>query len=292
MIRKMCLWCILLACAAPIPAQVPHQKPMLGQQIDWSNSISEGLVGYWLMNEGAGGTVYDLSGNGNHGTLEGNTSWKAGKYGSCLDFDGDGDYVSFSEAILLGTPITISVWVNVTSVPLWTTRSLFSISDTDSSNYYIQVAVSRSGGDEIYFKAEFRDTSSGVATSSATSTGAWYHVVGVFPNAISRSIYVDGAVTVDNTVRYGVGSNQDSSAIGGRLDSGGLVGSLDGQIDDVMIFDRALSAAEIRSLYADPYQMFVDDDDYVALWQAALSDAGGSSILPILQQRRQREAQQ
>ncbi len=61
----------------------PHVKPPLGTPI---YKPDPSLVGHWLMNEGAGNTVYDLSGNGYHGTLSGAT-WSTGIYGSRLYAD-------------------------------------------------------------------------------------------------------------------------------------------------------------------------------------------------------------
>ena len=59
-----------------------NQKPILGRGINWGDPLARGLVGYWLMNEGVGNKVYDLSGNGRTGTISG-ALWTAGKFGRC-----------------------------------------------------------------------------------------------------------------------------------------------------------------------------------------------------------------
>ena len=74
-----------------------NQKPILGNQINFAHSLAQGLVGYWLMNEGCGDKIYDLSGSGNTGTISEFSStsiWNPGRSGICLNFDGDYGYIS------------------------------------------------------------------------------------------------------------------------------------------------------------------------------------------------------
>ncbi|MFB0523909.1 MAG: hypothetical protein ACETVZ_00085, partial [Phycisphaerae bacterium] len=67
---------------------MPILKPIRAIQLNKSHPFARGLIGYWIMNEGGGSKVFDLSGNDNTGTFVGNTAWAAGKFGSCLSFDG------------------------------------------------------------------------------------------------------------------------------------------------------------------------------------------------------------
>ena len=69
--KKLFLFLLSLSLLSSCLADEWIQKPPLGIQIDWSNPITKGLVGCWLFNEGSGDKVYDLSGNGNTGTLTG-----------------------------------------------------------------------------------------------------------------------------------------------------------------------------------------------------------------------------
>ena len=78
-----------------------QQKPILGRQIDWSHSLSDGLVGLWLMNEGSGNTVADLSGNGLLQTLSG-PEWVASKYGPGVSYiSGNSDYSAVAHSSLI-----------------------------------------------------------------------------------------------------------------------------------------------------------------------------------------------
>jgi len=79
---------------------MPQLKPTRGIRLNKSHPLARGLVGCWLFNEGSGGQVYDLSGNGGDGTITG-AVWSAGKFGSALDFDGGTDVISVgSKAVI------------------------------------------------------------------------------------------------------------------------------------------------------------------------------------------------
>jgi len=100
-------------------------KPRLGTPLNKGHRLSKGLVGCWLMNEGCGGEVFDLSGNKNTGTLSGDTAWAAGKHGSCLSFDGNGDYVTLAGRQFYGQ-FTISALVRSTTGDTGVNQYIFS----------------------------------------------------------------------------------------------------------------------------------------------------------------------
>jgi len=96
----------------------PNQKPCLGLQVNWAHPLSQGLVGCWLFNEGSGGQVFDLSGNGNTGTLIGTAHFGSGKFGSGLVLDGDSDYVDLADLMsgMKYTQGTVFVWVKADAI--------------------------------------------------------------------------------------------------------------------------------------------------------------------------------
>jgi len=82
--------------------------------------IGEGLVAYWPLDEGAGNSTSDVTGNGSNGTLNGGPVWAEGKMGGALNFDGDDDYVDCGNAPVLdfGTgDWTVSAWIKVATTP-------------------------------------------------------------------------------------------------------------------------------------------------------------------------------
>ena len=74
----------------------------------------DGVVASWLMDEGSGNTVYDTSGNNNHGTIYGAT-WVDSPYGKALSFDGVDDYIEVndSDSLDITDEITIMSYVNI-----------------------------------------------------------------------------------------------------------------------------------------------------------------------------------
>ena len=94
---------------------MPVLKPIRGIRQNKSHPLARGLVGYWLLNEGTGEKAFDLSDNGNTGTLQGDTHFVPGKFGSALDLDGTGDYVSCGVAsnFNITDQITMAAWVSV-----------------------------------------------------------------------------------------------------------------------------------------------------------------------------------
>ncbi len=177
-----------------------------GQSDKW---ISDGLVGYWKMDESAttSGAI-DSSGNGNNGTYEGTASTTGGKFGRGGVFDGDSDYIDAGN-INQGIK-TISFWVKSASVNE-------SVIDFDDGTHVILI-------------------SSGEVSANGFS---------------KPIIFVDGEVesSVDTnwhfiTIKTNTSINVNNLNIG-RISTN----YFDGAIDEVRIYNRALSKTEVQKLY-------------------------------------------
>lgn len=233
---------ILLLCAVPCWAYVPNQKPMLGEQIDWSNPLAKSLVGYWLMNEGAGTQVNDLSGNGHTGAISGAT-WQAELRGSSLSFAGanSGDGVAVSAVVAV--PLTLTAWVYPIAYDGLYNYFLAgpTISDAFRVNSSGQALVLRIG------------STSYTASTGAVSTGAWHHVAVTVNGGGAVTYYIDGLPRGGAT---GASGTFTLNWIGRRDTIQSDHYEWHGQIDSSAVYNRALTATEIASLYADPYQLF------------------------------------
>ena len=216
------------------------------------------LVGYWPLNETSGTNAPDESGNGNDGTLVNmeDADWVDGVVGKCLDFD-DGDYVNIGNIASLnfGTEnFSISAWAYL---------------DSSTGDDYARIAgkkriAAAAVGYSIYWRKSlqklFWSTANGVDYqeyySSNTIANGWHHIVMV-RNSEDASIgyfYVDGVreeiagsptmIDVDTT---------DSFFIGGLGSSLSFIN----KIDEVRIYDKALTASEVKALYDNPGQEMV-----------------------------------
>jgi hypothetical protein len=124
-----------------------------------SRAADPDLVGWWRFDDGSGTTAADFSGNGNDGTLQGDTAWVTGHLGKALEFDGVDDFVDVphSESLMVGDEVTVMAWIN-------TPRHL------GPGGELWQGILSKSNDPRSY---SFYTDSSGVLHFSVTSGGAY-----------------------------------------------------------------------------------------------------------------------
>jgi MSHA biogenesis protein MshQ len=225
--------------------------------------LADGLVGYWSFDEGTG---KDDSGNGNEGAIVGNPQMVAGKAGNALDFNGDdGVEIAHSASLTLPDELTAACWIFPRAVVdgagndhagvVWKGNMIGW--GADVYNFRIATASaqgltwgSTGGGVEGYF-----------ATANCFTDGLeqWYHVALVEDGSEGRA-YVNGAVLTDADVTggdmhrpaapYDVWESEPVR-IGWSQGRGGDLATLvyfDGIIDEVAIYNRALSADEVGEL--------------------------------------------
>jgi prepilin-type N-terminal cleavage/methylation domain-containing protein len=199
------------------------------------------LVGYWTFEEGGGASTADRSGNGNTGTWSGTGShWAAGKVGGYAgQFNGTDDGVSIPNSTSLQslTAVTMTAWFKLYSTPVgeW---SAFMMKGSYGyggygflllENYHLNIYIPGIG--VISFDS-----------NPSFSLNTWYYLVGT-ADASNRKIYINGSLV--------------ASGAGGSVSPGSqtfLLGTdgnyrLSGLLDDVRIYNRALSAAEIAAMY-------------------------------------------
>ncbi len=210
--------------------------------INTSDSLNEGLVGYWpLDNTG----LNDFSGNGKDGTGYGNVATGEGVYNNSGVFDGNGDYIASSAVISNQTRngLTYSTWVRKTGATLSATPGI--ISGVGSETYFMYQNTS---GLRVYAKNQTSAAQAVVCSNTLIADGNW-HLASVTYDLATWRIYTDGSLTCSGTGIIGV---LNASSVVGRIGSYTLNAATDfwnGSIDEVMIFNRSLSAMEIKELY-------------------------------------------
>ena len=215
------------------------------EQLD--QRLRHGLVGYWKFNEGSGLTACDLSGKRNHGTLINGPKWSLGRehIGNALNFDGVDDYVDCGNkpSLNITGAITIEAWMKANSL----SDNRFLLSKRYATSYYIQPLSS--GAVECGGKNAI--TSKATTPTGSVTTGAWYHVVFVYDTTVSIiRIYVNSVLKIEETGNTGgIGSNDEPFEIGRSSDYPTI--PFNGLIDEVRIYNQALSVAEIQKHYAE-----------------------------------------
>ena len=220
-----------------------------------ANTIRAAAVAHWTFEEGSGTMAGDSVG-GHSGTLTGNANWAPGRTGTyALNLDGSGDYVNVpsSSDLNITGDVTIAGWVYFRKGGNGSSSSAQGIvTKTVGSGAYNSPYDFRTGEGTLPALTIVRADASGheyAYGSQSLSLNTWYHVA-VVVNNNSASFYVNGNLSgksLDNLNSPATG-NSNPLLIGARAN--GLY--LDGMIDDVWLFNNALSASEIQQLVPEP----------------------------------------
>jgi hypothetical protein len=219
----------------------------------WDEYSRATPVGYWKFDEGTGATAYDNSGNGNNGTLINGPTWVNGRCNKALSFDGVDDYVSCGNGASLNvtSSITVAAWVKFNALPSGLVVFASKDEGPGAQNHkWIFGYAQNYAGISNALAFHTMDPTSGVLAWHKSSVfspaiGQWYHVAIVKSDA-SYTFYIDGANHGGDNTTYGIPSVSAPVEIG-RAEGGFY---FNGSMDEVKIYGRALSAAEIWAQYA------------------------------------------
>ncbi|MBN2565941.1 MAG: fibronectin type III domain-containing protein, partial [Candidatus Eisenbacteria bacterium] len=206
--------------------------------------LSSGLVGHWRLGETSGTVAADSSGNGNAGTLSGADFVDcsvAGAIGGAVHLDGTGDIITIgNEPVFdIGGQITVAAWIKVNS---FTAAWQAIVTKGDSA-----WRVARNDSlDTLKFNCNGLAGATGVVSATSVADGEWHHVAGVYDGSSLR-IYVDGLLDALAVASGSIAANDFPVVIGANAEMDGR--EWGGDVDDVRVYDRALSAGEVALLY-------------------------------------------
>ena len=208
-------------------------------------NLSEGIVAYYPFD----GNANDMSGNCNHGNVEGPylTSDRYGKYNNCYTFDGNNDIirVNDSEELYLNREFTISAWIYPKEIksqvvfrkggcavngPFKTPWSL-SLSQTNDMIF----SLSTENGNNFY-----------QVRKQGYDIDKWYLVTGVLKDQ-KMFLYIDGKLQNSKSITGDIVNDPYALYVGTRLQIPSS--TFNGKIDEIRIYNRALSDVEISYLY-------------------------------------------
>jgi len=232
-----------LATALPVSVSVANSTT--------NTTLTSGLVGYWTFDDGTGSTAVDSSGNGNTGTLVNGPLWTTGEFNLALGFDGLTNYVNVpSTAALNAYPLTVAVWVKTS-----TTTGVRGIVNKYAGGSYNGYQVFMNNGNLCAWY--LRDASNYVYNGSGCTLKVagyndnhWHHVAYVI-DASGGKLYVDGVQKAHRSWSGIAGAPTTTQPIHIAHYPGAYGGAeyLPGGVDDVRIYNRALSATEVSALY-------------------------------------------
>ena len=198
--------------------------------------VPAGLVGWWP-GEGDANDVLGL----NNGTLMNGVGFAPGEVGQAFSLGGVSSYVSIPDSPLLDSltsSLTIEAWIQVSQFPngLWTAI----VTKGDSSwRLHCYYGTSRLAFDTDGLEAE-------LVSNGSMDDGQWHHVAAVY-DGTHKYLYVDGALDASCSATGLISQNSYPVCIGGNAEAPGRIWN--GLIDEVSIYNRALTASEIQAIY-------------------------------------------
>lgn len=228
-----------------------------------TSSLLTGLVGYWPFDEGAGTTVRDYSGNNHNATLYNDLVWDTGKIGvaSLLSNGSTSQVIAANTASLryAGGDMTLSVWVKPDA--------------TDNGGYIISKPWNGGGGYNYYLtntggpSQTIKLTVAGatgytLASTQPISAGSWHLVTATIDASSHVALFMDGVQSASGTSTVaswvpGAPGDQNVNVVffcifpyGNNSCAGSSTYVFKGSMDDVRVYNRALSPAEVTQLYA------------------------------------------
>ena len=195
------------------------------------------LVSYWSFNENAGTVASDSSGNGNNANLMNGPVWITGKIGNALKFDGTNDYAVKTSAngIPVTSPFSVVAWVNAKSFsnPKWSDiirkEGSWAIQGNPTSKLNLEITGKQ-------------DTVSNVVVPINT----WTHIAVTFEGTTVK-FYKNGVLSDTKIQTNMPNAGLNTIYIGGYTSWGTY---LNGALDNVKIYNRALTAQEVASEYS------------------------------------------
>ncbi len=199
-----------------------------------------GLVGYWPFDDG---NAADRSGNGLDGQLYGGPMLVSGRFGDALQFDGSNDrvVVPYNSLLDLPTGLTISLWVKADA---WNGTSQLFGRVTDE---HYRICSLFGVGSELRFWLEEKGQDRRSVSISAPPTNEWHHVAATW-NGTTMQLFLDGDLKASDAALVTMPPTPIALGIGAR-DNSTYPEYFDGTLDEIRLYDRALSTQEITDLY-------------------------------------------
>jgi N-acetylneuraminic acid mutarotase len=213
--------------------------------LDVNTSLLGGLVGWWKFDETNGTIAYDSSGNGNDGNLTNGPAWVSGKIDGALSFDGVDDYVNLSQ-MQLGSPLSISFFAKYSSFNNYSRIIDFASSLNSGNNHIIIANQTTNSTSRIHIFNGTTDIKK-IDISNFWYLNQWQHIVLTVSSDGIYNVFSDGQKIHESNGQQIDVKSRIYHFIGKSTWSGD--GYYAGLIDDVRIYDRALSADEVQSLY-------------------------------------------
>jgi hypothetical protein len=234
-------WLACLGCS-PGPIEVAKLAP---------NTLANGLVAYWPLDEGTGTLANDGSGNGRNGFIVG-PAWIPGQFGEALHFSG-ASYMSAGGIPFPPPSYTVAAWTLIQPNELIPPIENIISTETQGGGWALYATLAQTGGWTYVFRFYGLNAPGNYwSVAAPLVTGSWVHLAAVVDgDASTLTLYVNGAVAHRITTTSAILPGNPtlylarSAALSPPFD-------LTGALDDVAIYSRALADAEVAQLGQGP----------------------------------------
>ena len=207
---------------------------------------SSGLAVAYGFNEGSGTSVADASGNANTATLFNGAAWVLGRYGSGVSLDGVNDYLSIPNSTstnILGSGLTLSMWLKPQTLSSGDSVVIGKFWNPDWSGPRYQYGLELYQGNMPHLFVGTSGGLLGVQMGSQLPMGQWSHLAVVF-NGLQAQFYVNGALVSTQPLIAVITARGNPMNFGADAQPAQYY---KGQIDEVRIYNRTISASEVQS---------------------------------------------
>jgi hypothetical protein len=212
-----------------------------------TNPLPSGLAAGWSFNEASGTSATDSSGNSNTATLVNGVARATGKYGGGLTFDGGDDYLTVPNSSSLnisGTGLTLSMWINPQALlPGGDSVVLGKFWNATMTSPYYQYGLELAGGTVPVFYVGTAGGPISASMGSALLLNQWNHLAVVF-NGSQVQYYLNGALITTVSLSATITARGNPFQLGADNNTQQF---FKGSLDEVRIYNRALTALEIQT---------------------------------------------
>ncbi len=223
----------------------------MGNNLDISPLYNpNGLVGYWKFDEGSGATAKDSSGNGNDGVVSNPAGWTSGKIGYGIDLNQSSQLVTIPDADFLDIPntLTIALWTRQIGSPTGDNGGYFlqKMTNTNDANYALNLYSHDSWCPDCRgLLANAGGTWNSMATYITLPLDEnWHFFVTTYDSSANATYYVNGEQVRAQAASGILAINNRPITLGEQL-----YPTYHMNLDDLRIYNRVLTPAEILALY-------------------------------------------
>ncbi len=204
--------------------------------------LPPGAIAEWRLDEGANTQTADSSGNGHLGTLVGGAAWTTGRVGGAVQFDGTNDYVdtALESAFDFTGSFSVSFWMKRTG---YTKAWEAMITKADSA---WGVARNNTGRSVAFTTFNASGAGHDLIGTTIVDNNQWHHVVAVFTGT-QKQLYIDGVLNASANYSQTLRTNNFNVRMG--MNQEFATGFYGGALDQVRVYGRALSLAEVTMLF-------------------------------------------